>query len=470
MSSDVALTRVGLSSPTSPARPPAPHHIGVPTAYLPSPPEHQLRHAGRLNRITRALRHRNYRLFFSGQSISLIGSWITRIATSWLVYRLTGSELLLGVVAFCSQIPLLVLAPIAGVLVDRWDRHRILVITQVLSAIQSAVLAVLALMNIITVAEVIALQLVQGVINSFDTPARQAFVVEMVEDREDLPNAIALNSSMINASRIIGPSIGGILIATVGEGWCFGVDAISYLAVIASLLMMRRTPPAKAVIDTRMLEELRTGWTYVSRFAPVRALLLLVGLAGVMGMPYATLMPVIVAKVLHGGPHVLGILMTASGVGALAGTLYLASRHTILGLGKVIVVSSIALSLGLLAFSFSHTIWLSALLLPVVGAGMMLQAASSNTILQTVVDERLRGRVMAFYSVAIMGLQPIGALLSGIIAERIGAQRTIFYGALFCLSGAIWFAILRPKLAALIRPIYLERGILSTPAELGSVE
>jgi MFS family permease len=423
-----------------------------------------------LNQITRALRHRNYRLFFSGQSISLVGSWITRIATSWLVYRLTGSEFLLGVVAFCSQIPLLVLAPIAGVLVDRWDRHRILVVTQVLSAIQSAALAVLALMNIITVTEVIVLQLVQGVINSFDTPARQSFVVEMVEDREDLPNAIALNSSMINASRIIGPSIGGILIATVGEGWCFGVDAISYIAVIASLLMMRRTPAVKAVIDTRMIEELRTGWTYVSRFAPVRALLLLVALAGVMGMPYATLMPVIASKVLHGGPHTLGMLMTASGVGALAGTLYLASRHTILGLGKVIVASSVGLSLGLIAFSFSRSLWLSMLVLPVVGAGMMLQAAASNTILQTVVDERLRGRVMAFYSVAIMGLQPIGALLSGIIAERIGASMTIFYGAVFCLAGGVWFGMRRTKLAELIRPIYIERGILSTPAELGSVE
>jgi MFS family permease len=413
-----------------------------------------------LNRITRALRHRNYRLFFGGQSISLIGTWITRIATSWLVYRLTGSELLLGVVAFCSQIPLLILAPFAGVLVDRWDRHRILVITQTLSALQSAALAVLALTNVITVAEVIVLQLVQGVINSFDTPARQAFVVEMVADREDLPNAIALNSSMINASRIIGPSIGGLLIATVGEGWCFGVDAISYIAVIISLLLMRLTPARRARVDTRILEELRTGWKYVAGFPPVRALLLIVALIGMMGMPYATLMPVIASKVLHGGPHTLGILMTASGIGALAGTLYLASRHTVLGLGKVIVAAGAALSLGLMAFSFSRTLWLSAILLPVVGAGMMLQAASVNTILQTVVDERLRGRVMAFYSVAIMGMQPIGSLLSGMLAERIGTEMTIFYGALLCLAGSAWFAMRRVTFAELIRPIYIERGIL----------
>jgi len=419
----------------------------------------------RLNRIARALRHRNYRLFFGGQSISLIGTWITRIATSWLVYRLTGSELLLGIVGFCSQIPLLVLSPFAGVLVDRWDRHRILVITQILSALQSAALAVLALMNVITVAEVIVLQVVQGVINSFDTPARQAFVVEMVEDRADLPNAIALNSSMINASRIIGPSVGGVLIATLGEGWCFGADAISYIAVIASLLAMRRTPAKKAVIDMRMLEELRTGWTYVSRFAPVRALLLIVALAGVAGMPYATLMPVIASKILHGGAHTLGILMTASGIGALAGTLYLASRRTVLGLGKVIVAASIGLSLGLIAFSFSRALWLSIVILPIVGAGMMVQAASANTILQTVVDERLRGRVMAFYSLAIMGMQPIGSLLSGVIAERIGAPLTIFYGGLLCLAGAISLAIRRPMLAAHIRPIYIERGIIDLAAE-----
>jgi MFS family permease len=418
-----------------------------------------------LNRITRALRHRNYRLFFGGQSISLIGTWITRIATSWLVYRLTGSEMLLGVVGFCSQIPLLILAPFAGVLVDRWDRHRILVITQILSALQSAALAVLALMNVITVTEVIVLQLVQGVINSFDTPARQSFVVEMVEDRDDLPNAIALNSSMINASRIIGPAVGGILIATLGEGWCFGADAISYIAVILSLLAMRLTPAGKARVDTHMIEELRTGWTYVSRFPPVRALLLSVALAGMMGMPYATLMPVIAAKILHGGPHTLGILMTASGVGALAGTLYLASRHTVLGLGKVIVAASIGLSLGLIAFSFSHVLWLSILILPIVGAGMMLQAAASNTILQTVVDENLRGRVMAFYSVAIMGMQPIGSLLAGIVAERIGAPMTIFYGALACLAGAIWIGVKRPMLAAHIRPIYIERGIIDLVAE-----
>ncbi|MGA7614133.1 MAG: MFS transporter [Thermoanaerobaculia bacterium] len=410
--------------------------------------------------VLRALRHRNYRLFFGGQSVSLVGTWITRIATAWLVYRLTGSELLLGIVGFCSQIPMLVLAPFAGVLVDRWDRHRILLLTQGLSLLQSASLAILTLGGWITVTEIIVLQLVQGMINSFDTPARQAFVVQMVEDREDLPNAIALNSSMVNASRILGPSIGGVLIAALGEGWCFTVDAVSYLAVIGSLLAMRVVSVPRAPADTHVLAELRTGFEYVSRFVPVRALLLMIALVGTMAMPYNTLMPVVAKQVLHGGPHTLGILMTAAGIGALAGTLYLASRRSVLGLGRVILISTTALSFALIAFSFSHTLWISLLLLPFIGGGMMVQTASTNTILQTVVDEKLRGRVMAFYATAILGTLPIGSLLAGAVASRIGAPRTILIGGCACLAGAIWFAFRRPALARLIRPVYMERGII----------
>jgi MFS family permease len=411
-------------------------------------------------RLTRALHHRNYRLFFAGQSVSLVGSWVTRVATSWLVYRLTGSELLLGITGFAAQIPMLILAPFAGVLADRWNRHRILVVTQVLSALQSLVLAVLALSGKITVGQIIALQLVQGVITSFDTPARQAFVVEMVEDRADLPNAIALNSSMFNASRIIGPSVGGIIIAAVGEGWCFMIDAISYVAVILSLLAMRLPVRPARVEHARIVDELRSGVGYVFGFAPVRELLLNVALIGTMGMPYAVLMPVFAAKVLHGGPHTLGLLMTASGVGALLGTVYLASRHTVVGLGKVIVGATMMLSAGLIVFSFSHTLAVSLAVLPFVGAGVMLQAASANTILQTIVDEHLRGRVMAFYSVAVMGTMPIGSLVAGILADRIGAPRTILIGAVICIIGGVWFAFRRPLLAQLVRPIYVERGIL----------
>jgi len=410
--------------------------------------------------IVRALRHRNYRLFFGGQTVSLIGTWITRVATSWLVYRLTGSELLLGVVGFASQIPMLILAPFGGVLVDRWDRRRILVVTQILSALQSLALAVLALMHVITVAEIIVLQLVQGVINAFDTPGRQAFVVEMVQEPGDLPNAIALNSSMFNASRIVGPAVAGALIAVVGEGWCFMIDAISYIAVIASLLLMRFTRVRREEARSHMLDELHAGFRYVFGIPPVRALLVQVALISIMGMPYAILMPAVASRVLHGGPHTYGLLTTASGVGALLGTVYLASRHTVIGLGKVIVVATLALSLGLIGFSLSHTLWISLAVLPLVGAGMMLQSASANTILQTVVDEKLRGRVMAFYSMAILGTQPIGSLAAGIVADRIGSQMTILIGAIACIAGGLWFAVQRPRLAEHIRPIYIERGIL----------
>jgi MFS family permease len=413
------------------------------------------------SRLIRALRHRNYRLFFAGQTASLVGSWITRVATSWLVYRLTGSELLLGVVAFAGQIPLLVLAPFGGVLGDRWDRRRILVVTQVLSALQSLALAVLALSGRITVTEVIVLQVIQGMINAIDTPARQAFVVEMIENAEDLPNAIALNSSMFNASRIIGPTIAGILIAAVGEGWCFLLDAISYIAVIVSLLAMRSVPRERPRKELHMIDEVRAGFRYVAGFAPVKALLLQVTLVSIMGMPYAVLMPAIATRVLHGGPHTLGILMTAAGAGALLATVYLASRHTVVGLGRVIVVATGMLGAGLIAFSFSGTLLISCAVLPLVGAGMMLQSAAANTILQTVVDEKLRGRVMALYTMAVLGTQPVGSLLAGALAERIGARWTIFSGAIACLLGGAWFGLRRKQLAELVRPIYIERGIMT---------
>ena len=411
-------------------------------------------------RLLRALRHRNYRLFFSGQSASLIGTWITRVATSWLVYRLTGSALLLGVVGFCGQIPTLLLSPVAGVLVDRHDRHRILVITQVLSALQSLALALLALPGIITVGEILFLQVVQGVINAFDTPARQSFIVDMIEDRADLPNAIALNSTMVNGSRIIGPSIGGVIIAAVGEGWCFMIDAISYVAVIASLVAMHVAKKPRREQNTRVVEELRAGFLYVAGSVPMRSALLLLALVATMGMPYSVLMPAIASGVLHGGAHTLGFLMTASGLGALAGALYLASRNSVLGLGRAMVVATIAFGAGLVAFSLSHVVWLSLLLLPIVGGGMMVETASTNTILQTIVEERMRGRVMSFYTMAFLGTAPLGSLLAGVAADRIGAPMTIFFGGLACVAAGIWFAVRLPAIRVLLRPIYVQKGIL----------
>jgi MFS family permease len=414
-------------------------------------------------RIARALHHRNYRLFFGGQGLSLIGTWITRIATSWLVYRLTDSAFLLGLVAFCSQIPTLVLAPFAGVLVDRWDRHRILLVTQVSSMLQSLALAILTLGGIITIADILALQLLQGIINAFDTPARQAFVVEMIEDRADLPNAIALNSSMVNGSRIIGPSIGGLLIAAFGEGWCFMVDAISYIAVIASLLAMHITRAERERATTALLKEMLVGLRYVRDSRPIRTALVLLAIVAMMGMPYTVLMPAIATTVLHGGPHALGFLLTASGVGAIFGALYLASRPSVLGLGRVMVVATCAFGGGLVAFSLSTTLWLSLAILPIVGAGFMVQMASTNTILQTIVEEHLRGRVMSFYAMAFLGTAPLGSLLAGAVAERIGVEQTVRLGGAICVLGGLWFATQLPALRRLVRPIYMERGIIVAP-------
>jgi len=411
--------------------------------------------------IGRALRHRNYRLFFSGQSVSLIGTWITRIATSWLVYRLTNSALLLGLVGFCGQLPTLLLAPFAGVVIDRWDRHRILVWTQALSALQSLALALLALTNVITVEWILALQVLQGLINAFDTPARQAFVVQMIEDRADLPNAIALNSTMVNGSRIIGPSIGGVIIALVGEGWCFMIDAISYVAVIASLLAMRVQPTEPRPLRESMLEDLRVGYRFVTGFPPVRTALLLLALVSAMGMPYTVLMPVIAAKVLHGGPHTLGFLMTASGLGAVAGALYLASRGSVLGLGRVMVLATLAFGTGLIGFGLARSLWVALIILPIVGAGFMVELASTNTILQTITKEHLRGRVMAFYTMAFFGTAPFGSLLSGVVADRIGAPATIVIGGVACLAGGIWLALRLPMLREHVRPIYTEMGIIA---------
>jgi len=417
-----------------------------------------------MSRLTRALRHRNYRLFFSGQSVSLVGTWITRVATSWLVYRLTGSELLLGVVGFCGQIPTMLLAPFAGVLVDRWDRHRLLVLTQAASMLQSFVLAVLTLRHEITVPWLLGLQIVQGVINAFDTPARQAFVVEMVEDRADLANAIALNSSMVNGSRIIGPSIGGLLIAAVGEGWCFLADAVSYLFVIASLLMMRLPSARSARVEARVLEELRVGYRYVRESAPIRTALVVLAIVSTMAMPYTVLMPAYAAEVLHGGPNTLGLLMTASGVGALGGGLYLASRQSVVGLGRVAAYSTLIFGAGLVAFAFTTSLWVALAVLPFVGAGFMVEMAATNTVLQTLVTDDLRGRVMAFYTMAFFGTAPLGSLLAGLAADRVGARWTIAAGGVISLAAGCWLVSRLPALRAIVRPIYIERGILPVPA------
>ena len=386
---------------------------------------------------------------------------MTRIATSWLVYRLTDSALLLGIVGFAGQIPTFLLAPFAGVWVDRLNRHQLLVVTQVLAMLQSFALAVLALTNRITVWDVIWLSAFQGLINAFDMPARQAFVVEMVEEREDLGNAIALNSSMVNMARLIGPSLAGIIIAAVGEGYCFLIDGFSYLAVIASLLLMRlRGAAVRRPRARNMFTELKEGWIYASRSPAIRALLLLLALVSLVGMPYAVLMPIFAGSILKGGPHTLGFLMGASGMGALAGAVHLASRKTVLGLGRVTAISAAIFGAGLITFSLSRWLWLSLPLMFLTGLGMMQQMAATNTILQTIVDEEKRGRVMSYYTMAFVGMAPFGSLIAGTVAAHIGAPRTLLISGICCVCGALWFAMNLKEVGRVVRPIYAELGIL----------
>ncbi len=413
----------------------------------------------------RALRYRNYRLFFGGQSVSLIGTWMTRIATAWLVYRLTHSAFLLGVAGFSLQIPFLILGPFAGVWVDRLDRHRTLVITQILSMIQSFWLAALALSGRITVPEIIALSLLQGAINALDMPARQAFVVQMVEDRADLSNAIALNSSMVNGARLIGPSLAGIIIAVFGEGYCFLIDGFSYIAVIVSLLLMHVAREQTRAGRLNMLDELKEGWSYVSHFAPIRSILLLLGLVSLVGMPYSVLMPIFAGNILHGGPHTLGFLMGSVGVGALMGALILATRRSVVGLGRVVAMTSAGFGAGLIAFSNSRWLPLSMALMMITGFCMMTEMASSNTILQTIVEEDKRGRVMSYYSMAFQGTAPFGSLIAGAAASRIGAPRTLTIGGGLCIAGAAWFYTQLPQIRAIVRPIYRKMGIIPEVAK-----
>jgi MFS family permease len=418
-----------------------------------------------LETLGRALRHRNYRLFFIGQGISLIGTWLTRVATSWLVFRLTGSALLLGVVGFAGQIPTFFLAAFAGVWVDRLDRHRVLVVTQTLAMLQSAALAVLALTGVIRVWHVAALGAFQGFINAFDMPARQSFVVDMVESREDLPNAIALNSSMFNAARLIGPSVAGALITLCGEGWCFATDAVSYLAVIASLLAMRVPPAERRHTGRHVMGDLVDGFRYAFGFAPIRWVLLLLALVSLTGMPYLVLLPVIASTVLHGGAHLYGFMTGASGLGALVGALYLASRPGVLGLGRVIVRAAFLFGAALIVLGVSRTWWISLPVMLITGAGMMVHMASSNTIVQTVVDEDKRGRVMSFYVMAFVGTAPFGSLLYGALAARIGTPMTMIAGGALCMAGALTFRRALPRLGEIIRPVYARLGILPSIAE-----
>jgi len=409
----------------------------------------------------RALAYRNYRLFFGGQVVSLIGTWITMTATNWLVYRVTHSAVMLGVVGFAGQFPAFVLGPFAGIVVDRHDRHRLLVVTQTISMLQSFALAALVFSGHVTIAWIVVLSIVQGLVNAFDMSARQAFVLTMVENKADLGNAIALNSSMVNVARLAGPSIAGAVIAATNEGWCFLIDGLSYVAVIVALLRMRvaRGNDAPRTRGTS-LQQFREGFHYAFGFRPIRSIVLLLALVSLVGVPYSVLMPVVATNTFHGGPHTLGVLMTASGCGALLGALWLAARQSVIGLGRVIPAASALFGIGLIAFSLMPVLWLALPCLVITGFGFMVQMASSNTVIQTIVDDEKRGRVMSFYMMAFLGTAPFGSLIAGSLSERIGVTRTLMLGGVCCVAGAVWFARSLPILRAAVRPIYIQLGIL----------
>jgi MFS family permease len=416
--------------------------------------------SSRLPVILRALRHRNFQLFFSGQLISLTGTWMQTAAEAWLVYRLTHSAWWLGVIGFASQFPVFVFAPLGGITADRYNRHKVVITTQIFAMIFDSALAVLTLANVVTVHQVLVLAILSAIVSAFDIPARQSFLVDMV-GKEDLMNAIALNSSMFNGARIIGPSIAAILIAKVGEGWCFAINGVSYFAVLIGLFMMNVTRPMALAKQASPLTHLKEGFDFVRRTTPIRAILMLLGLVSLVAMPYTVLMPIFADKVLHRGVSGLGILMGATGVGALLGALTLASRTGVKGLGRWVMFSCAGFGFSLLLFSFSPYFWLSTAILVPVGYCMMLGMSSSNTLIQAMVPDHLRGRVMALYSMMFMGMAPFGAYIGGATADRIGAPMAVMLGSIACIGGAAWFGVRLPKVRVEARRLIIAQGMVA---------
>jgi len=415
--------------------------------------------------VFRSLQYRNYRLFFSGQSISLIGTWMQRIAMPWLVYHMTGSTLLLGIVSFAGQVPTFLLSPIAGVLTDRWNRYRVLVVTQILSMIQAIILAWLCLSGVIQIWQIIVLSIGLGCVNAFDVTSRQSLVVDLVEKKEDLGNGIALNSLMFNGARVIGPSIAGIMLASTSEGICFLLNAISYVFVIISLLMMRIKRKVVTKKHITIFKELREGLNYTFGFSPIKHLIILLSISSLMGMSYSVLMPVFAKEILHGGSNTYGFLMGAAGLGAMLGALFLASRKTVLTLGRIVPASAFLFGTGLIVLSFSRIFPISLFMMVFIGLGMMMQTAASNTVLQTITDDSMRGRVMSFYAMAIMGTAPFGSLMSGWLAKIIGTPGTMLIGGIATVVGSLIFLRKLPELKKLVRPIYIKMGIIPEVAE-----
>jgi len=414
----------------------------------------------RIKTMFRSLRYRNYRLFFGGQGISLIGTWMQRIAMPWLVYHITGSAFQLGLVSFAGQIPTFILAPFAGVITDKFPKYRILLLTQIISLVQALILAILALTGNIQIWHIVLLSIVLGSINAFDVPSRQSFVIEMVEKKEDLGNAIALNSMMFNGARLIGPSIAGVMLATMGEGICFMINAISYVFVIMSLLLMRVKNKDQEVRRGNLFGEMKEGLDYTFGFKPIKHIIILLAVVNLLGASYQVLMPVFAKEVLEGGSGTFGFLMGAAGLGALAGAVYLASRETVIKLGRIIPIAAAMFGAGLVAMAFSRHLLPALALMIVSGLGLMLHTASSNTILQTITDDDKRGRVMSFYTLAIMGTAPFGSLLAGGMAKLLGTPATIFSGGIACMIGALVFYKRLPELRKIVRPVYVRMGLI----------
>lgn len=429
----------------------------------PTPGTRPITRTASISHAWRALRHRNFQLYFVGQGISLIGTWMTRLATSWLVYRMTDSALLLGVVSFAGQIVALAFGPLAGAWVERLDRRALLVWTQIAAAAQSLAMAALTLTRTITLGEILALAAFQGLIAAFDMPARQSFLVQMVDDPHDLGNAIAMNSSVVNGTRLIGPAIAGAVIAGFGVGWCFLIDGVSYFAVIASLALMRLRPAAPAAGGGSLLAQIREGWNYVREFRPIRTILCLFFLQSLLGWPYMVLLPVFAARVLHGDAHTLGALSAASGFGALLSAIALAMRRSVAGLTRTLRSSTVLLGVGLLLFGLSHALWLSIATVMLAGFGLMQTAAVCNTIIQSLVPDGMRARVMSYYTMAFFGAAPFGSLLAGALSERFGAPLTVAASGIACLASALWYSRELPGIGVILAPIYRAKGLPAPP-------
>lgn len=410
----------------------------------------------------RAFRHRNYRLFFCGQSLSVIGTWIQLIAMSWLVYRLTGSAWLLGVTGFAGQIAILVFAPFGGIWADRFDRRKLLIITQGLAMAQGLLLAALSYAGVVEVWHIIVMSLLLGVVMAFDTPIRQSFTSEMVPDRQDLPSALAFNGFMQNSGRMIGPTIAGLLLAVTSEAFCFLVNGISKIAVIGSVVLMVISARPQSATTARIWHRLREGVDYAWHIVPIRVLLPMLALVSVTATPYQTLMPIFAAEVFESGAETLGFLMGAAGLGGAVGMLYLASRRNVRGLLRWPVYASGIAGTALILFSYSQWLWFSLAMITVAGFGIIVTAMSVSTVFQTIVEDQKRGRVMSFFTMAFLGMQPVGSLISGALASWIGATHTLAVGGLCCIAGALLLWRKLPLLREHIRPFYIKLGIIDT--------